>query len=91
MLRALLLIAVCACALLQTAPVVAADQIERVEPVLRDGRLYIDADINFSLDGELREAAQKGLPLYFTVDLTITSSRWWWFDKTVVDTDLTWR
>lgn len=91
MLRALFLIAVCACALLQTAPVVAADQIERVEPVLRDGRLYIDADIEFALDSELHEAAQKGLPLYFTADLTITRNRWWWFDKTVVDTNLTWR
>ena len=91
MLRALLLIVVCACAVLQAAPAMADNQVERVEPVLRDGRLYIDTDIEFTLDSELREAAEKGLPLYFTVDLTITRSRWWWFDKTVVDTNMTWR
>src|SRR3546814_10850730 len=29
--------------------------------------------------------------LYFTADVVISRSRWWWFDDTVVDTTLTWR
>ncbi|OYV48909.1 MAG: hypothetical protein B7X10_02480 [Burkholderiales bacterium 21-58-4] len=35
--------------------------------------------------------AQKGVPIYFTADLKITSKRWWWFDRTLVDAQRTWR
>jgi hypothetical protein len=91
MLRTLLSIALCLFALMQTVPGVAADRVQRVEPVLEKGQLYIDADIEFDLSTGLREAAEKGLPLYFTVDLDIAHSRWWWFDKTIVQTELTWR
>lgn len=69
----------------------ASDQITRIEPVIRDGWIHIDADIDFTLSDELRDAAQKGVPIYFTADLQIVEKRWWWFDKTVVDTQRTWR
>lgn len=91
MLRTLLSIALCVFALLQTIPSAAADRIERVEPVLQDGQLFIDADVEFQLSPELSDAAKKGLPLYFTADLDISHSRWWWFDKTIAHTELTWR
>src|SRR5690554_5008806 len=67
------------------------DRVVSVEPVVRDGKLYIDADVDFSVTGELRNAAQKGVPIYFTADLEIVSTRWWWFDKTVVNEQQTWR
>lgn len=63
----------------------------QIEPVIRDGRLEINADIDFELNSQLRDAAERGLPLYFTADLTITRARWWWFDDTLADTSLTWR
>ena len=63
----------------------------KVEPVIRNGMLEIDADIRFDLNDQLREAAQRGLSLYFTADLTITRERWWWFDKSIVETSRTWR
>ena len=63
----------------------------RVEPVVRGDKLEIDADIEFELNQQLRDAAQRGVPLYFTADLTITRERWWWFDKSLVDTSRTWR
>ncbi|MBV6273299.1 DUF4390 domain-containing protein [Alcaligenaceae bacterium CGII-47] len=91
MLRTLLSIALCLFTLMQGVPAMAADYIERVDPVLNNGQLYIDADIEFELSPELRDAAQKGLPLYLTVDLNISHSRWWWFDKTIASTELTWR
>ena len=69
----------------------ASDQITRIDPVIRDGWLYIDADIDFTLNSELRNAAEKGVPVYFTADLEIIEERWWWFDKTVVDVQRTWR
>lgn len=69
----------------------AEPRVTRVDPVVRDGKLEIDADIEFELNQQLREAAQRGVPLYFTADLTITRERWYWFDKSVVDTSRTWR
>lgn len=76
------------------APTVGAageERVERVEPVVRDGKLYIDADVLFEINNELRNAAQKGISLYFTADLEIIHKRWWWFDQVLVDEHLTWR
>jgi hypothetical protein len=67
------------------------ERVLRVEPVVRDGKLYIDADIDFEVSGDLRNAAEKGVPIYFTADLEIVSKRWWWFDKTVISEQKTWR
>ena len=70
----------------------AADpRIERIDPVVREGRIELDADVSFDLNDQLRDAAQRGLPLFFTADLVITRSRWWWFDRTVVNPTKTWR
>ncbi|WP_144631819.1 DUF4390 domain-containing protein [Bordetella genomosp. 13] len=63
----------------------------RIDPVVRDGKLEIDADVQFELNDQLRDAAQRGVPLYFTADLVITRSRWWWLDRTEVETSMTWR
>lgn len=67
------------------------DHVKRIEPILRDGRLYIDADVDLTLSPDLRHTASRGVPIYFTADLEIVSRRWWWFDKVVVDEQLTWR
>ncbi|NYT60478.1 DUF4390 domain-containing protein [Alcaligenaceae bacterium] len=93
MLRLLLAIVLCLFLPAQ-AEIGLAEQSERVvsvDPVVRDGNLYIDADVDFSVEGELRNAAQKGVPIYFTADLEILSKRWWWFDKKVVNQQQTWR
>ncbi len=67
------------------------DQVVRIEPYVREGQLYIDADSQIELTSELRNAAEKGVPLYFTADLVVVSKRWWWFDKEVVNQQQTWR
>lgn len=69
----------------------AVERVLHVEPVVRDGKLYIDADVEFELSPELEEAAYKGVPLHFTAEVEITKKRWWWFDKTVVKESQTWR
>ena len=75
------------------APAARADEgrVTRIEPVLRQGELLLDADIDFTLSGELHEAARKGVPLYFTADLSIQYPRWWWFDETILSVSQTWR
>lgn len=67
------------------------DIVQRVDPVVRDGMLYIDADSQLHINNDLRHAAERGVPLYFTADVHIVKRRWWWFDKTLVDQQLTWR
>lgn len=66
-------------------------KVARIEPAIRDGKLEIDAEIDVRLNEQLRDAAERGLPLYFTADIVISRDRWWWFDETVVDTSRTWR
>ncbi|MDQ8033954.1 hypothetical protein CEG14_24240 [Bordetella genomosp. 1] len=65
--------------------------VTHVTPEIRDGKLVIDADVDFPLNEQLRDAASRGLSLYFTADVTITRARWYWFDATLVDQRLTWR
>lgn len=92
MLRILALLAVCIWLALQAGAASASDaRITRVDPVAREGRLYVDADIDLDLTAELRNAAMKGIPLYFTAETEIVSKRWWWFDKTVASRQITWR
>src|SRR5699024_9397564 len=67
------------------------DQVLRVEPIARDGKLYLDADVQLDVQGDLRNVAQRGVPIYFTADVEIVSKRWWWLDKTVARDEITWR
>ena len=75
------------------APAAQADdgRIVRIEPKLQQGQLLLDADIDFTLGEDLRQAADKGVPLYFTADMNIEQPRWWWIDKTVLSVSMTWR
>lgn len=66
-------------------------QVLRIDPVARDGKLYLDADVQLEVQGELRNVAQKGIPIYFTADTEIVSKRWWWTDKVVARQQITWR
>ncbi|MBJ7263069.1 MAG: DUF4390 domain-containing protein [Burkholderiaceae bacterium] len=82
------------CVLVWTAVVGASEAEPRIRNILVQvdaGRLLIDADVDLSLSREVRQAAERGLPIYLTADLVITHSRWWWFDRTDIETSRTWR
>src|SRR5690606_322019 len=66
-------------------------EVLRIEPVLADGWLNIDADVHLPLSDELRSSAERGVTLYFTADIEIVKPRSWWFDKDVIKTQQTWR
>lgn len=68
-----------------------APQVLRIEPVLADGWLRIDADVALPVSDDLRFFAERGVTLYFTADLEIVKPRRWWFDGEVVKTQQTWR
>ena len=75
-----------ACAHAQEAP-----EVSRIDPVVADGWLRIDADVHLPLSDDLRYFAERGVALYFTADLQISKPRRWWFDSEIVDTRQTWR
>lgn len=66
-------------------------EVSRIDLRVQENQLLIDADVDFTLGGELHDAALKGVSLYFTADLNIREPRWWWFDKTIINTEQTWR
>ena len=67
-----------------------AAQVEKVNVSRTEEGIQLDADIAFELNDQLREAAERGLPLYFSVDVIITRPRWWWFDEQVLSTERLW-
>lgn len=51
-----------------------------------NGGWNLDARFDFTLNNTLNEAVNKGIPLYFTTEFTLTRSRWYWFDENAVST-----
>lgn len=62
--------------------------IERIEPLVIGGQLSLDVDIDLALNASMKQALSRGVPLYFSVDLEIEQPRWWWLNKSIVDTAL---
>lgn len=44
------------------------------------GGWNLDAHFEFTLNNSLTELVNKGIPLYFTTEFTLTRPRWYWFD-----------
>lgn len=56
-----------------------------------DPGAYVDAQFDVHLPASLRDAVDHGIALYFAVDVEVTRSRWYWFDKRVVDDTIEYR
>lgn len=56
-----------------------------------DNTYRVQTSYQIDLNQHLKEVLTHGVPLYFTEDLTITRERWYWFDKSVVETQRTTR
>ena len=67
---------------------VATASINRIDPLVVNGQLSLDIDIELQLNATMRQALSKGVPLYFSLELEIEQPRWWWLNKTIVDTSL---
>jgi hypothetical protein len=77
------------CALILEVAAAAEAQITRIEPLIGEGHLTMDLDVNLKLSSIVIDAAERGVPLYFALDVKITSPRWWWWDRKVVETSFT--
>jgi hypothetical protein len=90
----------CAVALVLFAPLVAParadDRIEvsHASVTTRTGAdpgTYVEALFDLNLPPSLRDAVDHGIALYFMIDLEISRSRWYWFDKRLVDDSIQYR
>jgi hypothetical protein len=45
----------------------------------------LDARFDFELNSSLEDAVNKGIPLYFTTDFSLSRPRWYWFDEEPVN------
>jgi hypothetical protein len=63
--------------------------VTRTDPIIVEGQLSMDINFDLRLNTAMVQGVERGVPLYFTVDLEIVSPRWWWFDQTVIKTTLT--
>lgn len=62
--------------------------VQRIEPLVVSGQLLLDVNLELKLNDRMRQALSRGVPLTFLLELEINAPRWWWFDKSIVDTRL---
>ena len=65
--------------------------VEQAAFELRDDGYYFNGDFDFDLKPRVAEALDRGLTLYFVVEVELTRSRWYWFDEKAVNTSLNYR
>lgn len=53
--------------------------------------LLLNATFEFELPQALEEAVQKGIALYFNIEFELARKRWYWFDRRVAASTLTYR
>jgi len=53
--------------------------------------LLLNATFEFEMPQALEEAVQKGIALYFNIEFELFRKRWYWFDRKVVSSTLTYR
>ncbi len=54
----------------------------------RTDGLYLSADWEFDLSTSLIECLRRGIALYFVCEVRLQKSRWYWFDKTLLEAEL---
>jgi hypothetical protein len=74
----------------------AAQAITVAEAALRasdegDGAAVLDAQFDFDLPAVLEDAVNRGIALYFVIDFEVYRTRWYWFDRKLVEASLTYR
>jgi hypothetical protein len=65
--------------------------VKSAEMRVEDGEVLLNAEFELALNPTLEEALQKGVPLYFVLDVELARPRWYWLDDKVLSTSTTWR
>lgn len=63
-----------------------------LEPARENGdALLLNATFEFEMPQALEEAVQKGIALYFNIEFELFRKRWYWLDRRVAQSTLTYR
>lgn len=57
--------------------------LSNAEVRVEEDLLLLNADFGLSFNATLEEALQRGIPLYFLLEVDIVRPRWYWFDDKV--------
>lgn len=66
-------------------------EVEQAAFEARDDGYYFNGDFDLDLKPRVAEALDRGLTLFFVVDVELTRTRWYWFDEKAVNTSLNYR
>lgn len=58
--------------------------LNNAEVRVEDEEVLVNIDFALSLNATLEEALQRGIPLYFLLEVDIQRPRWYWFDEKVL-------
>ena len=91
--RALALCAALGLAVLLPATDARADTIPVKSAELRveEGEVLLNAEFDLSLNPTLEEALNRGIPLYFVLEVEVARPRWYWLDEKLLSMSTTWR
>ena len=77
------------------APVQADERIgviaAALEPAQGGGGTVLNATFEFEMPQTLEEAVQKGIAIYFNIEFELFRKRWYWLDRKVNSSTLTYR
>ncbi len=59
--------------------------------VAGDGGYFLEADFEIALNATLEEVLNKGIPLYFLLELEVLHPRWYWLNEKVVSSQQQYR
>lgn len=78
------LLAACALGVLVTHAHADSVPLTNAEVRVEDDHVLLNVDFALSLNSTLEEALQRGIPLYFVLEVDIQRPRWYWFDEKVL-------
>jgi hypothetical protein len=58
---------------------------------VEDDGVYLNAEFDFAINPTLEEALQKGVPLYFVLELELSRPRWYWLDEKTLQYSIQYR
>jgi hypothetical protein len=72
-------------------PMAATLDLARLEVQRSPEGLLLSFDTRFDLPAGVEGALQRGVSLYFVAEAQVLRSRWYWFDRQVLEVRRTWR
>jgi hypothetical protein len=73
------------------ATVLAEAAVRSAAMIASEEGYVVNADFQLDLNPRLIDALQRGVSLHFSVELTVEQPRWYWVDRTVVESTLQYR